>query len=512
VARAFVSVAGSNDLPLVSSDENGDFSLPNVPVEDVTLIASNGRSYGETTIEKTGKNILVTLQPGTEYDAVALADEILPNSRIDNLWGDRWDITWNALGTARMEAAILRTKTNNPGWEWTWNQYLYRLARHDPKWFLARGDELVALAPKDKTEVLALLARLRASSDNPADREKARAWLVAQGKPSLSLTTSTVTTLLRTARVAEALKAGDGDRWVDFAAQIAAQLPDKARAEGAYEWGQLATSISPMAFENFVQEWTGNAQLNAYHGAVKRFSQEGEIAAASEMLKRMEEVLPTVQTAKDEVRIEGFVQRPKDVLAQARSAFALALQKTDPAAALKLAPHITDYERSQLLIEIGKSAAKLGQTEVAAQALRQVFESRYSNVEPGAAAAEVALSFDSNLSDELFKLAWEKAKPRSTGDEHSYDASLAAYAGARAKKWAGESRLLIEREWAPRIKTYKPPEDRRHDDKATTLEELVAAMARIDARRALEMAKQLPEKGDLQARARGQIAIALLQK
>jgi hypothetical protein len=411
-----------------------------------------------------------------------------------------------------MEAAILRARAGNRGWDWIWNEYLRQLARRDPQSFLARGDELLSLASPNNLEAPAILARLRAQSDNPDDRAKARAWLETQSKVTLALDANGVTSLLRQGTVAEALRAGDGAKSVDFAAQIAAQLTDKVRAERALEWGAIAALIGPQVFDNLLQDWAGNAKLNAFAGAVRTLSGAGNVTGARDMLSRMEATLPAAQAATDEVRVEGFVQKPKEIVAQARGEVAELVAKTDPNAAFEMAKETDDYRQTELLLGIGKHAARLGQTELAARALRQVFEAKFGNVEPGVSAAQIALGFDVKLADELFRMAWEKSNPRSENDDFSYRPSVAAYAGARAKGWAGESRILIEREWAERIRAYKPPEDNDYDGASESLKSLVGAMAKIDARRALEMAAQLPEKGNLKAQARGQIALALLAK
>ncbi len=510
--RAFVSLAGRNDQPIVQSDANGDFSIPDVALEGVTLVASNGGALGEARIEKAGENGSITLPRATPYDAAALADEILPNARLGYLYGERWGAIWDALGTQRLEAAITRAGQGGPGSDWTWTEYLRQLARRDPKDFLARGGELVARVSKTNLEAPALLAALRAKSDDPAERELARAWLETQNKATRALDANGVTSLLRLSTVSEALQAGEGAKQVDFAAQIAAQLTDKARAAGAEEWGRIAAPIGTQAFDNLILDWGANAKLRAFGGAVRALSQAGDLAGAREMLKRMEAVLPAAEAAKDEVRVEGYAQKPKEMVAQARGELALALAKTDPQAALELSKDVAEYRQSEILLEIGRNAARLGQTEIAARALREVFEARYSNIEPGAAAAQIALGFDPKLADELFQMTFDKAQPRGSAEDFGYRPSIAAYASARANRWAGESRILVEREWADRIKAYKPPENNDYDNAIESLKALVGAMAKVDARRALEMVEQLPEKGNARAEARGRIAVALLAK
>jgi hypothetical protein len=495
--RAWVSLAGRNNVPVVQSDENGAFSLPDVALDGVTLLASDGRSLGQFAVEKAGGNIEITLSSPATTDAIALADEILPDSKFGYPSEQVWAGTWDALGTTRIETAVMRARAGNNGWEWFWNAYLRQLARRDPQSFLARGDEL---------------ARLRAKSDNPDDRAKASVWLETQSKASLGVDAGAVTSLLRQGTVAEALQEGDGAKTVDFAAQIAAQLSDKARFDHGRGWGEVAALIGAQVFDNLLQDWGDKAKLNALGSAVRVLSEAGDLAGARDLLNRMEVILPAAQAATGEVRLEDYLQKPKDIVTQARGEVAQLLAKTDPQAAFDMAKEVSEYRKTELLLHIGKNAAKLGKTELAAQALRQVFDAKFDNVEPRVSAAQIALGFDAKLADELFAKAWEKSNPRDDFEDFRYRLSIAPYAAARVKNWAGESRILIEREWAERIKAYKKPTENDYDNASESLKSLVVAMAKIDARRALEMLGQLPEKGELKARTRFELAVALLSK
>ncbi len=515
--RVWVSLAGRNDQPIVQSDENGAFSLPDVALQGVTVVASNGRGYGEIAVAKAGDKPEVRLQKAENYEAAALADEILPNARLGDLWGERWKAAFEALGTPRMEAAILRAKTGNRGWDWKWNQYLQQLAQLDPASFLARGDELVAQSStSNKEEATARLMLLRARSGEEPQIALARTWLGAQKAVKREVTSASVEPLLRIAAVADALKSGDAAFWLDYASQIAGQQVEKIRFSNASEWGGVAAQIGPRGVENLLQEWNAASQMKALGGALTTYVARKDLESARATLAQMEGLEPeaTTQAAKGDVRAEeSFPYKPKDNLAQSRGELADLLAQTDPKAAREMAKGVSEYQQTELMLEVGKSAARLGQNDLAAAALREVFEARYSNVEPGAAAAEIALGFDAKLAEELFAKAWQKSKPRRGDDEDfGYRPSIAAYAGARASKWAGESRILIEREWAERIKNYKAPTNNDYDSNSESLKALVGAMAKIDARRALEMAETLPGKDEAKSVARGQIALALLRK
>jgi hypothetical protein len=514
-ARAWVSLVGRSDAPIVQSDENGAFSIPDVALQGVTVIASDGRAYGQATVEKAGENATVALSKTADYDAATLAEEILPTARLDRLWGERLTPVWNALGTTRLEAAILRSKSGDGNWEWTWSEYLSHLALHDPASFLARGEELLALTPTNrKEEATARLMLLRARSTDETERAKAQAWVGEQKTVKHEMTAGSIIPLLRVSAVAESLKAGGGAFWLEYAAQIAAQGAEKTRYDGAYQWGEAVAELGVTALEDFTQEWSAASKLRLLGRALPVFTARKDLETSRKILSSMQELeVEANQTAKNVLNLEeGRFMKPKDTIAQARLVVANLLAQTDPQAALELVKGLGTYtQQGGIFLEIGKTAGKLGQNELAASALRQVFESQYGNIEPGVAAARIALDFDPKLADELFQKARDKAKPRGFEHDLRFRPSIAAYAEARAKNWAGESRILIEREWAERIKANKRLEENDFVSDQS-LKALVGAMARLDARRALEMADQLPEKRNMRALARGQIAIALLSK
>lgn len=507
--RAYVSLAGSNTQPMVQADEKGVFALSDVPLEGVTVLASNGIGFGETKVEKADGPVQVTLREVAGEDATrqALIDELLPQAGLEYLADGDWNRYWKMLGTERFEKAVSNSKQ-----DWFWTQYLNMLAEREPKTFLDRLDQLLLPTTKGDLQIDLLVVRTQALSDDPAHRAKAQAWLEAHSRPSLEITSSSVRDLLRTARIAEAFQAGGGTKWVDFAAQIAAQLPDKGILAEAEVWGMNVAPVGLPALENLIQDWGALAQLQAYSGASQFFSRTGDLKNTGAMLKRMEEILPEAQKSKDRVVLEGFERQPKDLLQSARSSYAKQLVETDPALAFEMTSNVPDFEKSTLLIAIGKTLAKQGQKEAAEKALREVFNSKLSNVEWYPQAAEVALEFDPKLADELFQMAWERTKPFLDSSPQSYRASTESYAGARARNWPGESRILIEREWAQRLPSFNADDRENVYQNAANLKSLIAAMAGIAPRRAMEMAGKLPEYQDMRAEARGRILIKLVER
>ena len=501
-ANVWVSILENPNSPIVQSGADGTFSIEGAPSEGATLVASSGGDWGELALD--GKTPQVQLQSSPALDAKAFVDEILPRAKL----GYSWESHWNTLGSARIETMIRNSRDGN----WTWNGFLREFSRREPAQFLKRGDELVALSSEDgRAEAEAILARARALSSTEEERTKARAWLDAQILIKRGMQSASIEPLLQMAIVAEALKAGDGAQWIDFAATIASQLRAEDRSNRSYELGQLVAALGPDALNALIEDWNPKAQLSLMSQVLGVWARAGDLAAARATLTRMEALLPAAQADQNSVQTEGFEQKPSGVISYARGEYALALANTEPKLALELVPNIPDHSQTEVRLKAGKNAARLGQNELAAQALRDVFEMRYSNVEPGAEAAQIALSFDAKLANELFAKAWDKAKPQ--GDENwRHRASVAAYASARAAKWPGESRILIEREWRERIAAFQPKTDNDIDSAEESLKALAIAMAAFNPRRALEMAEKLPEKGDVRAEAYSKIAVIVLER
>ncbi|RYG59445.1 hypothetical protein EON80_25710 [bacterium] len=100
--------------------------------------------------------------------------------------------------------------------------------------------------------------------------------------------------------------------------------------------------------------------------------------------------------------------------------------------------------------------------------------------------------------------------PADQGKDNQF--SIVSYAAARAGRWPGESRILIEREWAQTLAKLDLKNERDFDEEPDNLRNLVSAMARIDPLRALEMAEQLPTQKQLRAEAKGELLVGLLSQ
>ena len=502
VARAFVGLSTGYDLP-VATDETGTFLLKDAPTRGVTLLASDGPRLASVALEKAGDVVITLPDAAPIEDRAAFADEVLSRSRLGYEWESKWDV----LGEKRIEDAFIRAGTD----QWSWRGFMQTLAEREPATLLAREAELRDKTPQgDRAGFERVLMLARASSTNEVERAKVKDWLAAQEAEKREISAASVTQLLKLAQVAAKLDPKTGAMWLDYAAQLAAQLPGSGGGN-SWEWGVLAASISPDVPQLLIEDWSPSAALQLLGAAMGAYAKKGDIASARKTFAIMEQLAQKpAQTPDKDVRVEGYRQKPKDLLNQGREQLARTLAVSDPNAALEVAKPLDDWQRSQVLIVVAKNAVKLQQPDVARRALNAVFEVNSGNVEFFSQAAGVAQTFDAALADDLFARALAKAIPKDESYER-WTPSLAAFAQERAAKWPGQSRILIEREWVTRVETAKKPAN-DYDPNGPAMKSLVGAMARVAPRRALEMAEQVTEKQNLRSEARGDIAVALLAK
>ncbi len=510
VAGAFVGLSTGTELP-VPTGENGDFALPDAPQKGVTLLVSDGARFSTFPVVKAGQ-IEVSLPDAPPIeDKIALADEILPNARWE--WGllENWD----AFGSKRIEAAVLRERANTRNvWSWTWERYLQSLARREPGEFLKREAELRAQNPDESRaqfERCAMLAR--AGAGDATQKASVKKWLDAEQKQKRTLDSGSVTLVLERAEIAARLNPEDATLWLDYAGQIGDQINN--RGENSWDWGRTLARISASAAQDLSQNWPLVAQMQLLHSAMLEDISQNDAKAAKSNWERINALAEDAQNAPPDTstKVEGFTIKAADILRQAKGTYSQFLSRTDPRAAFDIARELalSGSERAAAMPVIGKNAAKLEQFDIARQALKATFESTLGNTEFGASAAQFALTFDEKFADELFALSYDKSHSDNEG-ELSWT-SVAAYAGARAQKWPGEARILIEREWPKRLANAKKPRENNDwepgDDAPRNL---ISAMAHINPRRAIEMTRELPEKGAGRAQALGDVAEVLLGK
>ena len=507
-----VALGSGFDLP-VATDDKGEFALSDAPQSGVNVLASDGLRFASFAVEKVGQTVEIVLpDAATPPDKEKLADEIAPRAWWE--WGllDNWD----NFGAARMEtiALAMRRDAND---SWVWNQFLQALARREPARFVARESELRARNSQNNDEEFDNAARLaRAVAGSAEQKTQVRAWLVSQQKIKRETTAENVSALLTRAEIA----AGLGDEtqtqlWLDYAAQIGDYVPN--RGGQAWDWGHDLAQIAPDAALRFVENWTPVAQMQLLQSALAASAARNDARAVNADWQQIQKLAVAAQTGAPDTktRVEGFIVKASDLLRQASGDYAQFLSRTDPKAAFDLVKEMSsdEFERVQALPVIGKNAAKLGQFDVARLALKASFESSLSNTEWGASAAQTAATFDDKLAAELFARSYENSRPRA-GDADS-QSSLNSYALARADKWPGETRVLIEREWPTCLENAL----KTRGADAGSFEEgdylparLIAAMARVAPARAVEMAEQLPARKPLQGRAFAALLTELLAR
>ena len=516
LAAIAVALASADDLP-VATDENGEFALPDAPQSGATIFASDGARFAAFKVEKAGQKIEIVLTAAAPVDKQSLAEEILPRARFGYNLLDQWD----ALGSARIETLALSILADGKGegsGALAWNQFLLMLARRDPARFVAREAALRERNPASYVKEFNDTARLaRAAAGTRAQQEGVEKWLETERATKRELNVESVSALLMRAEIAARLGDQRGAQfWLDYAAQIADYVP--SRGNNSWEWGHSAARVGPQSAIKFVENWTPSAQMQLLWSALREHIDADEAAEAKADWERMQQLVFAAQNAPPDeaTRVEGFLMKPQESLAQAQGDYAAFLSRTDPKAAYQMAQTIPidNPFRVMAMPIIGKNAAKAGQFDVARLALRASFESNISNTNYGADAARTAATFDPKLAAELFERNY--AKSSAQRDEFSRgDRALVDYAAARADKWPGETRLLVEREWPNRLENARKPRDPNdynYDSADESTINLVGATARVAPARALEMAEQLPERKQLRGKALGAILRALSEK
>ena len=514
LAGIAVGLNSGFDLP-VATNENGEFALPDAPQVGATITASDGARLATFAVEKIGQKIEIQLPDAVLVDTVTLAEQILPRARFGYNLLDKWDV----LGSARIESLALAVLDDGEGEGsglLAWNQFLLKMARRDPARFVAREAALRERNPANNVEEFNDSARLaRAAAGTRAQKVGVEEWLEAERKIKREISAENVTALLMRAEIAARLGDETGAQtWLDYAAQIGDYVPD--RSNNSWEWGAAAARVGPEAASKLVENWTPVAQMQLLQSALAASVEIGDVAATESNWQRLQQLAVAAENAppNEAPRVEGFVIKASDLLGRSRGKYPQLLSRTDPQAAFELAKDLSpdDVERMETMPIIGRNAARLGQFEVARAALLATFESSFGNTNYVANAAQTAATFDEKLADELFARVYAKSLPQRdwAGDYWT----LSDYAAARADKWPGETRLLLEREWPARLANASKPrdaDDRNYDGADQATIQLVGAMALVAPMRAIELAQQLPERKQLRAKAFASLLSALLK-
>lgn len=364
------------------------------------------------------------------------------------------------------------------------------------------------------------IAILHAASTDGADQKSAQAWLEREKAQSGGISAATVTRYLSMARVARGLKLPEADGLLDFAAQIADQLPAPTRLSNAQKWGTQIAPLGGDALAGFIENWDAPARLAAWGGAARDFATTGDIESARRALKTLDALAedPAIKAANaKQTGVRSYVTTPELVIQGARGALVRALSERDPAAALLESAAIADdFPRQNALLWVANGARLRGDKATAIAALRQVFEFNIGNTEPFALAAWYGAQIDPALGEELFAKARARVEKKSPQSRSRFGLGDVAYYLARRDP--AQSRVLVEREWSQLAPSFgqKTGEfgDSNRNSEAT---KLVRAMLVIDPARGAEMAVQLetaeagiPDPGRQRGRERAGWISALL--
>lgn len=501
VAGAYVGLADGYSLPVVA-DANGAFILSDAPARGTKMMASDGPRLLEFEVGAPDVSlVLPDVSPLT--DKGAFADSILASSGLPTLWEKQW----NVLGARRIETILAPTRDGRYAGS-KWNRFLRLLVQHEPQTLLDREAELRQESPRESLgEFERLLMLARAMSSDETERAKVKSWLDKQQKQQRDLTAESVKNLLGVAEVAARLDAKQGAQWLDFAAQIAAQLPDDNDTDS---WGELAARISDEAPVQLTQDRATYSALQLLLGAMRIFCDAKDMAGARKTFARMEELgVVAAKSPKSIVKGERYYNTPAELVRQGRQFLARVVAPNDADAALQIALADGDETRAQVLLDIARSAVKQKHIDIALSAINAALTLPIGGEKSAAEAATIAAPFDPAFSETLFARAFKSSIPKDSDDLDRY-VSVFSYAKARAGKRPGESRILIEREWKKRVAKAKEGTDDYFDINGGGMQGLAEATALIAPRRALEMTEQIRDKRGGRAQARGEIALALL--
>jgi len=501
VAGAYVGLADGYALPILT-DASGAFAFPNAPARGAKMMASDGPRLLQFEVGANGASLVLPDVPPIT-DKGAFADSILASSGLPAFWERRWD----ALGAKRIEAILAPTRDGRYAAS-RWNGFLRQSVQHEPQTLIAREAELRGESPRESLSEFERLGMLaRAGSSDETQRAKVKVWLDEQQRQQRDLSAGSVENLLGVAEVAAKLDKAKGAQWLDFAAQIAAQLPDDNNTDN---WGELAARISDEAPVKLTEDRATYSSLQLLLGAMRIFCNAKDVLGARRTFARMEELgIVAAKSPKSIVKDERYYNKPAELVRQGREYLARVVAPTDAGAALQIEIESGDEASSQVLLDIARSAVKQKRIDTARSAINAALASPMGGDSWAADAAQTAEGFDPALSEMLFSRAFAHSIPKEEEDFNRY-ISFASYAKAHAAKRPGESRILIEREWKHRLTKVKENENDYFDVNGQEMQALAEALALIAPRRALEMTGQISEKREMRAETRGEIALALL--
>ncbi|MBW3637579.1 MAG: carboxypeptidase regulatory-like domain-containing protein, partial [Armatimonadetes bacterium] len=495
VAGALVTPVEVESIEPVESAADGTFVLLDLPAGDFTLLAAQDRLSATQKTDAKAQNVELRLAPPAPIDTQELVQKWI--ERGGGWWGENdFDA---GLGVERMEQLALKGAANSPmdartSTIFAW--FVSAAARNEPDWTRRNAARLLARLAEgaDRKAAETDIALLRASGSDAAGKKEAQAWLERERAETGGITEAMVTRYGAMARVARALNLPETGGLLDFAAQIADQLPAATRLSNAMRWGTQIAPLGENAFTGLIENWDAPARLAAWGGAARGFAAGGDIESARRALKTLDALAadPAIKAASaNETRYRSYATTPELVIQGARGALVRALSERDPAAALVESAAIADnFAHQNALLWVANGARLRGDKATAIAALRQVFKFNIGNTEPFALAAWYGAQIDPALGEELFAKARARVEKKSSNLHVSYGIGDVAYYLARIDP--AQSRVLVEREWSRLTPSFSQKTDQFGDaNPNSAATKLVRAMLVIDPARGAEMATQL---------------------
>ncbi|RYX82152.1 hypothetical protein EON83_20760 [bacterium] len=270
--------------------------------------------------------------------------------------------------------------------------------------------------------------------------------------------------------------------------------PEKSRVEAAVQtqvgrnqalsdYAKIAAQGSPALLRSvldFIDDGSAYT-IKALAEAIPVVVKTHGLAAATPLLVE----LKTTPVPTGDLEQNYVVFNPAWAYGQAVQEIIPLIGAQNPAKALELAKQVavSDQGPEQRARALA-SAAQYQTPAIAAPIYREAVKLIDAHSAPRIAA--LVWERDPKLGAELFAVARQKAEDEANGDMHWRNA-WAPFAFYYARVNPAQSRLILEREWSKSLR------ERADADQLTAL---VAAMAAVDAHRALEMAQSMPKNGD----------------
>ena len=512
VAGARVSWAGATGFEFAATDAQGNFEIKNVPAVPQIVRASDGPRYVEA-----------TATPGAPVSLKLPVAKSLSDVEVEKLWeqlgardiyrlGDYFDI----LGAPRIYQAARRADgAANPTQigEGLSNFLEMRAKR-------ARTPELRADAAIEGVELLrsfampsiggdgaASLAVVAAHTDDAELREWAANWYDSR-KPRLPEVlneanfrdSGLINVELRMADIGNALGRADADKYLADALTLIEKFQGGEKRFYLDGWGAKLWGGDQKRFDKAIASWAPTEQMAAIAGALKSVDNAAEARQLLSQLEKLSDdpAVLAVEAEEKKTDANSWSNR-QDWLYQGRIEFARLVAKTDAPSALDVVEKLGNSPDVLFIgAAIARDAMADGQNEIARRALRLGLLTGWSEAKGAPALAMIACPFDVELARQLL----DKSKEKVFSEYRGFDfdgqnkgwREVAFYAFALRDFDAGLGRVLLEDQWAKRLKAATAPDAQPADTEAKWARislareqsKLARTMASYDVPRALQ--------------------------